>query len=214
MAKVTAPLLSLKASGTIGKTQTFASWRGVNYVRERVIPANPRTSGQVATRNVFSYLSAVWKQLNPVCQAPWTLYAKGQPFTDRNAYAMFNNGPMIAATANHPFIGSPGANAGLALISATPTSPSGGVLHIAFVAPTPPNGWTLGSVEVFAIVEADPTVLQSEWVSFYATNTVSPVALTGLTSAATYAWSAWATWTKADNTTAYGASLNGTQLIT
>lgn len=50
MAKVTSPLMSLDASGSVAGAITFSKWKGRNYVRQLVIPANPRSSGQVASR--------------------------------------------------------------------------------------------------------------------------------------------------------------------
>lgn len=50
MAKVTSPLMSLDASGSIAGAITFSKWKGRNYVRQLVIPANPRSAGQQATR--------------------------------------------------------------------------------------------------------------------------------------------------------------------
>lgn len=56
MAKVTGPLMSFEASGTLGDTITFAKWVGRPYVRRHVIPANPQTAAQEDTRNAFSVL--------------------------------------------------------------------------------------------------------------------------------------------------------------
>jgi len=58
MAKVTGPLMSLGASGSVAKTITFSIWKGRPYVRELVTPSNPRTEVQVETR---SYLGAIAK---------------------------------------------------------------------------------------------------------------------------------------------------------
>lgn len=49
-AKVTGPLMSLDASGTVGKTCTFSKWKGRNYVRLRVTPMNPQSEGQQDAR--------------------------------------------------------------------------------------------------------------------------------------------------------------------
>lgn len=46
MAKVTGPLMSMSASGKIANSIVFAAWKGVNYVRQYVIPSNPQSSGQ------------------------------------------------------------------------------------------------------------------------------------------------------------------------
>jgi len=50
MAKVTGPLMSLDASGTVGNTITFSKWNGKNYVRHRVIPQNRKTDAQASSR--------------------------------------------------------------------------------------------------------------------------------------------------------------------
>lgn len=56
MARVTGPLMSMEASGTIGKTLTFASWVGRQYVRRWTRPANPQTQYQMDQRNAFSVI--------------------------------------------------------------------------------------------------------------------------------------------------------------
>lgn len=50
MAKVTGPAYSVTASGTIAKTFTFGSWKGIQWVRGWVRPANPNTSDQQTVR--------------------------------------------------------------------------------------------------------------------------------------------------------------------
>ena len=56
MARVTGPLMSMEASGTIGKTLTFANWVGRQYVRRWTRPANPQTADQMEQRNAFSVI--------------------------------------------------------------------------------------------------------------------------------------------------------------
>ncbi|MBA7570560.1 hypothetical protein ES708_12312 [subsurface metagenome] len=55
MAKLKAPLLSLGASGAIGKAIVYFPWKGLNVAREYVIPSNPKTTLQTTQRG---YLSA------------------------------------------------------------------------------------------------------------------------------------------------------------
>jgi len=50
MAKLKAPLMSLGASGQLGKALVFFPWKGLNVVREHVVPANPKTTLQTAQR--------------------------------------------------------------------------------------------------------------------------------------------------------------------
>lgn len=51
MAKLKAPLMSLGASQKIGDTLVFFNWKGINAVREYVIPANPRSAKQTTQRD-------------------------------------------------------------------------------------------------------------------------------------------------------------------
>ena len=55
MAKLKAPLMSLGASGKLADTLVFFPWKGINAVREYVIPANPKTALQTTQRG---YLTA------------------------------------------------------------------------------------------------------------------------------------------------------------
>lgn len=50
MAKLKAPLLSLGASGAIGKSIVFFPWKGLDVAREYVIPSNPQTDAQNTQR--------------------------------------------------------------------------------------------------------------------------------------------------------------------
>lgn len=46
MAKVTGPLFSMGARGKLGKAIVYSAWKGINVVREYLIPANPQTGPQ------------------------------------------------------------------------------------------------------------------------------------------------------------------------
>lgn len=46
MAKVTGPLMSMSASGKLGDAIVFSIWKGSAYVRQFVIPSNPKTGDQ------------------------------------------------------------------------------------------------------------------------------------------------------------------------
>lgn len=61
MAKLSAPLLSLSASGTIGDLITYGKWKGINYARQRVIPANPNSAGQQSQRTKLANAVADYK---------------------------------------------------------------------------------------------------------------------------------------------------------
>ena len=60
MAKVDAPLLSLGATGTIGKALTFCTWKGLNVCKTRPVPSNPKTADQVTQRGHFADAVDKW----------------------------------------------------------------------------------------------------------------------------------------------------------
>lgn len=60
MAKLKAPLLSLGASQKLGNALVFFSWKGINVVREYVIPANPRSADQITQRGYMTDAVAEW----------------------------------------------------------------------------------------------------------------------------------------------------------
>lgn len=207
MAKVTGPLLSLSASGQIGNSQVYAKWRGVPYVRQKVTPSNPKTSGQVETRSVFTFLSNVWKLLDPNAQAPWLAASKGQPKTDRNIF-MGQNIKLLRPAANLDLlVMSPGANGGLAAAAATATGASGAI-NGTLTAPALPAGWTVQAGWMNCIKQGDPhsdTVFNSVTVTD-ATSPYAPSA-TGL-AAGIYACTLWFSYVKPDMSIAFGPSIN------
>src|SRR5574337_149397 len=57
MAKVSGPFMSLDASGTLASTITASKWKGRNYMRQRIIPANPKTDAQLTVRAILGTLA-------------------------------------------------------------------------------------------------------------------------------------------------------------
>lgn len=66
MSKVLGPLLSLSASGTIGRAMTFANWKGVNTVRVKSNPSNPQTTNQMHARALFAAGGKISKVTDPL----------------------------------------------------------------------------------------------------------------------------------------------------
>lgn len=75
MAVVKGPLMSMDASGSVGKVLVFSKWRGINYVRRHSIPANPKTAAQVSFRSMFTFLSQIWAGLTVANKATWDVRA-------------------------------------------------------------------------------------------------------------------------------------------
>ena len=61
MAKVIGPLQSLDASGKFGNSMVFSKWKGINTVRQYVIPTYRNTDEQKAVRDIVSDASIAWK---------------------------------------------------------------------------------------------------------------------------------------------------------
>jgi len=90
MVKVWAPALSLDASGTLADALTFSKWKGRNYVRERVIPANPKSGPQVGVRAMFKFLAQIWDGLDAADKATWLARSKIINASTFNAFMQFN----------------------------------------------------------------------------------------------------------------------------
>lgn len=90
MVKVYGPMMSLDASGTLGDAITFSKWKGRNYVRERVIPSNPKSGAQVGRRAMFTFLTQHWAALSASEQATWQDLAEELVASRFNAYLSLN----------------------------------------------------------------------------------------------------------------------------
>ena len=61
MAKVKAPLLSFSASGKLADTLVAFTWKGINVMRQYVVPSNPQTTDQLAQRALVTACVSAWK---------------------------------------------------------------------------------------------------------------------------------------------------------
>lgn len=77
MAKVTGPFMSLDASGTFGNILTASKWKGRPYMRQRVTPSNPNTTGQ---KDVRSILGTLAKSATAVLTSYADVAGVGSPF--------------------------------------------------------------------------------------------------------------------------------------
>jgi len=209
MAKLTAPVLSFAGSGKIASTLVFATWRGVKYARQYVVPANPQTTAQTAVRDVFAMLREMWK-LNPdLGRAPWDRMAEGRKFLGLNKYIGENVRVLNGETDMNNFIGSPGAAGGLpADLIAASTGGATGEIDVAFTNPTPPSGWTLDAEVAFAFPDQDPTLdFGGPLVVDESDPPTGSITLTGLGAAVSCQAGGWLRWLKPDGTLAYSVGV-------
>ena len=116
MVKVRGPMFSLGASGTLADAVTFSIWKGRPYVRERVIPSNPKSGAQTGRRGMLRFLSQAWASVAAVDQATFQDLADEMVAAPFNAYIGLNlrnwhNFLPPSKTFLRPEVGTPSDNA-------------------------------------------------------------------------------------------------------
>jgi len=88
MAKVTGPLFSMSASGTIGKAVTYGRWKGQPWARVWFSPENPQTDKQVNIRKALELMVAYWQSgaINPEGKAAYEAGAASLGMSGYNLY--------------------------------------------------------------------------------------------------------------------------------
>ncbi len=86
MAKVTGPLMSISASGTIGKSLTYGAWKGIAWCREWFVPANPKSDEQVNVRTAFDMLVLLWQDAHPSVKDFYNVFAEGTQMSGFNQW--------------------------------------------------------------------------------------------------------------------------------
>lgn len=213
MAKVTAPLLALGASGTIGKTMTFAKWRGIAYARQRVVPANPQSTLQTQIRATFALLREMWKLAPGRLSEVWNAFASGRPFTGMNKFVGENVRVLKYEADMQNFIGSPGAKGGLPPDGVVLASPGAGAITATFTVPAAPIGWAIVEAVSVAFIDQMPDGIFSGVITeaFDATAPYVPT-FAGL-DPGDYVVASWLKWEKPDGSFAYSVGLTGTQTV-
>jgi hypothetical protein len=89
-AKLDGPLMSMGASGSIGGILTFGSNKGRNFVRQLVIPSNPRSPAQTGVRSMMKWVGQEWAQLSAPQQATWEARAAQTNISPFNAFSSKN----------------------------------------------------------------------------------------------------------------------------
>lgn len=87
MVKLTAPMMSLAASGTLAKAIVFSTWKGRAYARTRVIPANPRSGLQVGMRAGITIAPTLWNlALSAADRAAWNAAVGAEAISGFNLF--------------------------------------------------------------------------------------------------------------------------------
>jgi hypothetical protein len=86
VAKTAGPLLSERASGSIGGSLTFDTHRGMPIVRRRGTTAQPRSSAQLRARSRFARLTRAWRDLSHSHRAQWDIWAAANEPNEEHFY--------------------------------------------------------------------------------------------------------------------------------
>jgi len=84
-ARVSGPLFSMDASGSVGKAITFGKWKGRPWVRVHFTPQNPKTEKQVNVRAAMALLVLGWQANDDAFHDYWDSVA------DQFNYSGFNH---------------------------------------------------------------------------------------------------------------------------
>jgi len=90
MAIVKGPAMSLDASGSLAGAIVFSKWKGRNYIRQLVTPANPKSGSQTGFRASMKYLAQSWAGLSAANKATWESRAADMIVSEFNAYTSYN----------------------------------------------------------------------------------------------------------------------------
>lgn len=86
MAKVTAPLHSVTASGSIGGTLTMLRAMSRNIAKKKSKPGGAPSAAQLARRAYYRQAAANWSALSAPEKAAWKPAADAAQITPYNAY--------------------------------------------------------------------------------------------------------------------------------
>lgn len=207
MARLAGPLMSLSASGTIAKTLTYGTWKGISYARTRVIPANPQSVEQTKTREVFAFLQNYYKFSPGVAREPWVAATTGIPMTPINMVLSKNVFALRDAMNLDDMVLSPGARGGVPPTDIVVT-PGSGQLSVAVSVPSAPSGWTLTGAQGVVLRDQDPhdALVETPVGAEDLTSTYTLV-FTGLTGSEVYQVGVWLKWLTTNQDFAYSVAL-------
>ena len=93
MARVFAPFLSISARGTVGKTLTASVWKGREYMKQRFVPHNPKSSAQTAIRDTMADGVSKWRFRSDLVTAAdktlWESYGGKHEISGFNRFMKF-----------------------------------------------------------------------------------------------------------------------------
>lgn len=156
MARVNGPAFSLEASGELGRSIVFSKWKGRPYVRQFVIPMNPKSAGQQGIRSMLKFLAKAWAGLSSGIKASYGTLAASRSISPFNEYVSLNQ--SLWRTFNPPSQATPAAKAHTAATISVQTLTGGiGSVTIALTLTSYTNNWGV------AIMRSPTTISTPTW---------------------------------------------------
>lgn len=78
------------------KDTVFSKWKGINYIRSRVVPANPQSTAQTEVRDALTHLVDAWPLLNAAVKLNLDYFTVGRNKSGFNQY-VGTNVPILRA---------------------------------------------------------------------------------------------------------------------
>lgn len=95
MARIKFSPLVTDASGSVGDT-VFSKWKGRNYIRTRVDPANPQTVNQQNVRDALTEAVAIWQELSTDLKGAFDDGSSGMKISGYNDFVSRNRSHIQA----------------------------------------------------------------------------------------------------------------------
>lgn len=90
MVRLTGQLLSLAASGSLGKIITYSNWKGRAYAKKYSVPTDNQQTGHLGMRAVMSFVSQEWQGLPTIDRDTWNSTAVDRQISEFDAFVSLN----------------------------------------------------------------------------------------------------------------------------
>lgn len=90
MVRLTGQLLSLAASGSLGKIITYSNWKGRAYAKKFSVPTNNQQLAQLGMRAAMGFLSKQWTLISTSDRDSWNAAALAKHVSEFDAFVGYN----------------------------------------------------------------------------------------------------------------------------
>jgi len=213
MGRLSGPLFSLSASGSLAKTLVYARWKGVNYVRRHVIPANPNTLNQQEVRGVFATLAAMWKRMPQLARDPFVYAVRGLPLTPRNKHVQLNVAALQGDSDMDDLVMGVSSGSAIPFTTAPGVDGTDGTITCSATPGVAPEGMTLAQAVGAACLDGDPSPVLTVVTTVGETGAAPWDFVVNVATDDTYQFAAWPIYTRDSDGLAFAGAPTRSQVI-